>query len=111
MLYTKVNQHTLSEVSLARHKLWSIDGDRRGDVISCLSGILWITQEGDLKDYVVEAGKDFWVTRQGTVIVQSIEDARFRYSLNELDSHIEVSKQPLWRVNHSRQTRISHRLR
>ena len=54
MLNTKENLHTLTEITLAKHKLWSIEGDRRGDVISCLNGTLWITQEGDLKDYILD---------------------------------------------------------
>ncbi len=94
MLNTIVKLHTIKEVTLSRHKLWSIDGDRRGDVIRCSHGSLWITQEGDLRDYIVEAGKNFWVTRPGTVVVQALEDAQFKYSLNELENHIEQDKQP-----------------
>ena len=104
MLNTKVNTHAISEVTLAKHKLWSIEGDRRGDVINCVNGTLWITQEGDLKDYVVEAGKNFWVTRQGQVVVQALQDSQFKYSLNELESHIENNKQPLRRYPRFRLT-------
>ena len=105
MLNTKTNQCKISEVSLAKHKVWSIEGDRRGDVISCTSGTLWITQQGDLRDYVIGAGKKFWVTRQGTVIIQALDDAQFRYSLNELESYIEDNKQPVRRSLHIRLTR------
>ena len=105
MLYTRVNQPKISEISLAKHKLWSIDGDRRGDVISCLSGTLWITQEGDLKDYVVEAGRNFWVTKSGSVVVQALQEAQFKYSLNELESHIESNSQPFRRFP---RIRVSH---
>ncbi len=94
MLNTKENLHTLTEITLAKDKMWSIEGDRRGDVIRCKSGTLWITQEGDLKDYIVEPCRDFWVTKPGTVVVQALDDAQFKYSLNELQSHIEVNRQP-----------------
>ena len=97
MLSTKVNVRPTTEVSLAKHKVWSIEGDRRGDVISCLKGILWITQEGDLKDYLVEAGKEFWVTRRGEVVVQALENSQLKYNLNELENHIEINSQPLRR--------------
>ena len=93
MLHTKFNIRPSTEITLAKHKVWSIEGDRRGDVISCCNGTLWITQEGDLKDYIIEAGKDFWVTRRGEVVVQALENSQFKYSLNELDSHIEASSQ------------------
>jgi Protein of unknown function (DUF2917) len=105
MLNTKTNLCKINEVSIAKHKVWSIEGDRRGDVISCSSDTLWITQQGDLRDYVVGAGKKFWVTRQGTVIIQALDDAQFRYSLNELESYIEDSKQPVRRSQHTRLTR------
>jgi hypothetical protein len=93
MLNTKENLHVLTDVTLAKHKVWNIEGDRRGDVISCLNGSLWITQEGDMKDYVLESGKDFWVTKRGAVVVQALENAQFKYSLNELESHIEGNTQ------------------
>jgi len=107
MLNTNVNVHPTTEISLAKHKVWSIEGDRRGDVISCLNGTLWITQQGDLKDYILYEGKDFWVTRRGEVVVQALESSQFKYSLNEMDSHIEVNSQPirrrpLVRLNHLR---------
>jgi hypothetical protein len=97
MLNTKTNIRPIREISLAKHKLWTIEGDRRGDVISCLNGTLWITQEGDLKDYVLEAGKNFWVTKPGAVVVQGLDNARFTYNLNEPDTYIAVNTQPVRR--------------
>lgn len=98
MLNTKQNVHTLTEITLPKHKTWSIEGNRHGDVISCKSGILWITQEGDFKDYVIEAGRSFWVTRPGTIIVQALDNSQFKYSLNEMENHLEDYQQP---VHHS----------
>ncbi len=95
MLNTKENVHTLTQISLPKYQMWNIEGDRRGDVISCMSGLMWVTQEGDFKDYIVEAGRSFWVTRRGTVIVQALDDSKFKYSLNEIPSHIENNKQPV----------------
>jgi len=98
MLKTRENLHTLIEITLPKHKMWTIEGDRRGDMISCLSGTLWITQEGDMKDYVLEAGRDFWITKRGEVIVQALEDTQFKFSLNQLKNHIENNTQPLRRT-------------
>jgi hypothetical protein len=108
MINTKENLHTLTEITLANHKTWSIEGGRRGDVISCLSGTLWITQENDLKDYILEQGKDFWVTKPGAVVVQALQSAQYKYTLNELKSHIEINPQP---IHHSPRYRVSHLLR
>lgn len=95
MINTKSNVHTLTEITLARYKTWTIEGNRRGDVISCTRGTLWVTQEGDLKDYVIESGRSFWVTKPGTVVVQALDDSKFKYSLNELHSHVEETRQPV----------------
>ncbi len=95
MLNTKENLHTMTDISLAKYKTWSIEGDRRGDVITCLNGTLWITQEGDFKDYVLETGRSFWVTRPGTVVLQALDQSRFKYSLNELHKHAQANRQPL----------------
>jgi hypothetical protein len=106
MLKAKQNIRPLTEITLAKNKMWSLEGDRRGDVISCVSGTLWITQEGDLKDYVVEADRNFWVTRPGTVVVQALDDSKIKYSLNEMQSHIEINRQPIHRLIHSRASRL-----
>jgi hypothetical protein len=94
MLNTKVNAHTLTDITLPRYQTWTIDGNRRGDVITCVKGILWVTQQGDLKDYIIEAGRSFWVTRPGTIIVQALDHSQFKYSLNELKDHVENNHQP-----------------
>ncbi len=108
MLRTKETTHTLTDITLPKYKTWTIDGDRRGDVITCLNGALWVTQEGDLKDHVLETGRSFWVTRRGTVVVQALETAQFKYSLNELPSHIEINPQPKQQIVRSR---LHHHLR
>ncbi len=95
MLNTQESVRTLTDISLPRYQTWSIEGDRRGDVITCLNGTLWITQEGDFKDYVLEAGRSFWVTRPGEVVLQALDDSCFKYSLNELESYTRTSRRPL----------------
>ncbi len=92
MLSTKVVIHTPADITLAAHKLWSIEGDRR-DTISCTIGSLWITQEADLNDYIVEAGMVFGVTTPGRVVVEALNDAHFKYSRNEFNYQIEDTKQ------------------
>jgi Protein of unknown function (DUF2917) len=108
MLNTKINLKYNTDITLNKHGLWSMEGDRRSDVISCNKGTIWITQEGDMRDYILEPGQDFWVTRPGTVIVQSLENAQFKYSLNEIQSHIEPNAQP---VHYPVRSRLGQRSR
>jgi hypothetical protein len=95
MLNTKTYTYTLTDITINRYGLWSMEGDRRGDVISCISGSLWITQQNDLKDYVLDAGQKFWITKPGTVVVQALENSKFSYSLNDLPTQIENNTQPI----------------
>lgn len=108
MLNTKVNHKFNTNITLDKYGMWNIEGDRRGDIFSCLSGSLWITQEGDLRDYVLEPGQEFWVTRPGEVIVQALENSKFKFSLNEMDNHVEHNQQP---IHLSVNSRASQRLR
>jgi hypothetical protein len=55
--------------------LWQARGDQRGRAIICHRGVIWITQECDMVDYVVQAGEIFIVTLPGLVLVQALEPA------------------------------------
>jgi hypothetical protein len=54
---------------------WRARGDRRGRVIICRRGVVWITQERDVVDYVLEEGEVFIVTLPGLVMVEALEPA------------------------------------
>lgn len=54
---------------------------RRGSEIRCLEGILWITQEGDFRDYILKAGDSFRTNRKGKVVLQALNHAS-TFSLN-----------------------------
>ena len=43
--------------------------------ISSRSGSVWITQDGDIRDVVLEAGDTFVIERDGPSIVQALEPA------------------------------------
>lgn len=43
-----------------------------GSRIRVLNGVLWITQEGDVNDYLVGTGDTFVCTRTGRVVVESL---------------------------------------
>lgn len=60
--------------ALARHGLLLLR-DRAGDHIECRQGELWLTQEGDLRDIVLEAGDSFTLDRKGTAIVHALSDS------------------------------------
>lgn len=51
--------------------------DARGLLVSCLTGTLWLTQEGDTRDLVLEAGDDALIERDGLTLLAALSDARF----------------------------------
>ncbi len=46
----------------------------RGTVVHCLSGRLWVTQEGDPRDYVVPAGAHFCASGHGRIVAGAVAD-------------------------------------
>ena len=65
------------EISLKARSIYRIE-DGAGALIECLSGVLWITQNGDHRDITLEDGQRFWLDRDGLAIVYGLEAARFR---------------------------------
>jgi hypothetical protein len=63
-----------TEVQMPPNSLLRVEGDSRGIKILCRSGSCWITQEGDLKDYLLENKRNFTIHRDGLVVVQALTD-------------------------------------
>jgi hypothetical protein len=55
--------------------LWRARGDQRWRIIACRKGVVWITQDRDVADYVLREGEVFIVTLPGPVLVQALEPA------------------------------------
>jgi Protein of unknown function (DUF2917) len=66
-------------------------GVSRGTKILCRCGLCWITQEGDLKDYLLESERDFTVHRDGLIVVQALTDTEITVS-SEKEKHTVSSQ-------------------
>ncbi len=64
------------EITLEKGASKSITGVKQWDMVICLEGEIWITQEHDLKDYVLGPGDAFFITLPGIVVVQAFKDSR-----------------------------------
>jgi hypothetical protein len=51
--------------------------DAQGNLVLCLGGTLWLTQEGDIRDIVLEAGDEARIERDGLTILSAMSDASF----------------------------------
>lgn len=56
---------------------------RRGTVVRSVQGRVWVTQDGDQRDYVVPAGARYCAARTGRIVVSAIDG----------DSRIAVSRE------------------
>ena len=63
-----------TEVQMPRNSFLRVEGDSQGIKILCRSGSCWITQERDLKDYLLGDKGDFTINRDGLVVVQALTD-------------------------------------
>jgi hypothetical protein len=53
-----------------------------GWTVRTLSGTVWLTQDGDVRDVVLEAGQDFTFDRDGTALLNALGEARIRICRN-----------------------------
>lgn len=75
-----------TEVQMPANSLLRVEGDSRGIKILCRFGSCWITQERDLKDYLLESERDFTVHRDGLIVVQALTDTEIAVS-SEKEKH------------------------
>ena len=65
-----------SATDLSRGQMLRIE-DGQGSLVLCLNGTLWLTQEGDQRDIVLEAGEEALIEHDGLSILNALSDARF----------------------------------
>jgi len=63
------------EVRLHRRDFQRLDKVKRGSTLSCDSGVLWVTQPGDHRDYILLSGDQMEVTKRGKVLVEAMREA------------------------------------
>ena len=49
--------------------------DARGARVHCRGGSVWVTQEGDRRDVVLEPGDSILIERDGMAVVSALRDA------------------------------------
>ena len=69
-------ENTREELDLAQGHANLLPDLVKGRVLYVLSGMAWVTQEGDSRDYVLGTGGMFRVRNAGRVVVQALKRSR-----------------------------------
>lgn len=62
-----------THIELDTNQVFAIEG-QRGTSILCVRGQVWVTQEGDPRDYIVSRGLRFVAPRPGYIVVNGVAD-------------------------------------
>jgi hypothetical protein len=71
------NTHPKSTIHLRRRNYKRINKIKPGSELLCDNGVLWVTQTGDRKDYILLPGDTMTVTNRGIVLVEAMREADF----------------------------------
>ncbi|WP_319522825.1 DUF2917 domain-containing protein [uncultured Desulfosarcina sp.] len=69
-------------VHLATGQGWGVKGKRGRQTLYCLEGTVWVTQQGDMRDYLLKEGDAFVVSRPGLVMARAMTPASLGYAEN-----------------------------
>jgi hypothetical protein len=84
---------TQAITKLATGEILRID-DALGNSIVLIQGMVWITQEGDLRDVFLSDGESFVFDQAGIALVQAITDTRLIAFVGESAEVIEGAAAP-----------------
>jgi hypothetical protein len=79
-------------LTLQKEEYLVIGGDARSLSILCTAGSLWITQDRDMNDHILQGGQIFTIDRKGRITLQALQDAQLNM--------IQWGRRKMtWRVN------------
>lgn len=64
----------IDKIGLKKDELWKSPENFHVLSINCTQGTVWITQEGDREDHLLESGEVFETLEEGLVVMQSLSD-------------------------------------
>ncbi len=75
-LHNKLEQTSIQ--TLNKNDVFGLKGSRAGQLINCLDGEIWITQQGDGFDWILSAGEKFHTRLPGKVVAEALKDSRIK---------------------------------
>jgi hypothetical protein len=71
------NIQTKTKIRMQRRDYQRMGSMKPGSTLVCDTGVLWVTQAGDYRDYVLLPGDVMRVTKRGKLLVEAMRDAYF----------------------------------
>lgn len=71
------NVRPKANIQMQRREFQRMNKVKPGSTLFCDSGVLWVTQSGDRRDYILFSGETMTVTKRGRVLVEAMRDANF----------------------------------
>lgn len=68
--------------SLRAHEVLELDHVPAGAGIECKEGLLWLTCDNDINDYVIEPGQQVALQPHKRIVIEAMRPARFTMSRN-----------------------------
>jgi len=72
---TNFNKQSKTKIHMRRNDFQYMRRAKPGYTLFCDTGVLWVTQAGDQRDYVLQPGEKMVVTRRGKVLIEAMRDA------------------------------------
>ncbi len=76
----KSNMINKEKLHLEKNDIFRIKKLRPGMELSCEKGILWVTQSGDYRDYLLTPGQNLVLKKHGRVLIEAFREVEFKIS-------------------------------
>lgn len=84
---------------IQKKKIFTVKSNRDGRKITCLGGMIWITQEGDGIDRILTSGDIYQSRIPGDIIIEGLDHSQVRITPLEkveviTDCHSRINTEP-----------------
>lgn len=73
---------------LKKGRILRVSGNRAGQSIRCLQGMVWVTQQGDNRDRLLNGGDMYLSNLPRIVVIQALKDAKIKICIERKERSI-----------------------
>lgn len=72
---------------LQKNSLLNLKGNHQGEKLSCVRGVVWITQAGNPEDIYLHEGETFEISATGSILIQGMVESRLKITRGRRMGH------------------------